>query len=357
MMASQQEISEDVRAMDEAMDKVVDEGDGGVGPDRLVYLLPEEIVIPEVLDVRPWSTRAGNTEAEVEAIEQLAKTIQDEGQIQPVKVRYGDRNVGLPDGLAYELVVGRRRVQAVSLINAGKKAGEAPLRVKAVVGVEELNDPHAFRQAVIENVHRVGVSPMDMAEDIRVLMGKFGWHKKGENGVKKLAEYLHVSPATVTQHLRLLKLAPEVQAQVHRGEITKDAAFAVAVVEPDKQVEVVKKAGELQAQEAEKVGATSATKRKTGTVKARHVKQAVREAAPESTKPQSRTKKEIAEWFDAMEGPTYGYPDGAVHGFVREFRAWVSGGSRTDRKLQSAWDAMVGRAPKGTKASLKADGK
>ena len=329
-----------------------------VGPDRLLYLLPEELTIPEVLDVRPWSTRVGNTEAEVEAIQQLAQTIADEGQIQPVRVRYsahvdGEDGLGL-GGQAYELVAGRRRVQAVALINAGKSEGEAPLRVKCVIGGEDVSTPHAFRQALIENVHRAGISPMDFAQDIATLMEKMGWKDNGGKGAKKVAQYLRVSSATVTQHLRLLKLAPEVQEKVHKGELSREAAFVVTDVPVEQQAAVVEQAEQAQQQEEKQEGVSGQTKRKTGKVKSRHVKEAARAAGGEKVRPQARSKKEIVEWFDIAEGPAYGYPDGAVHTFVREFRAWVSGESKTDRKLQAAFDALVEKAARGTKASLKA---
>ena len=137
--------------------------------DQLLYLLPEDINIPPELDVRPWSNRMGPTEKETQALNELVESIKAEGQLEPIKVRYNGN-----DG--YDVVIGRRRITAVMMINAAKSAKETPLRVTAIVTKEnETNEKklqsHAYRQAIMENIHRENLSPMDMAEDINTAPG------------------------------------------------------------------------------------------------------------------------------------------------------------------------------------------
>lgn len=334
-----------------------------IAADRLILLAPEDIVVPESLDVRPWSGVDGGGDKEIEAIQNLAETISEEGQINPVKLRLTKEGM-------YELIAGRRRVSAISLINAGKKKGEVDMKVKCIVRDLPLADPRAFRQAMIENIHRKNLSPMDLATDIATIQKKFGWEKS----IKKVSEFLKVSPATVTQHLKLLELPEELKKQVHDGVISRDAAFTLAGVKSDKVEEVVNKAKELQAKENEskppklpnkttpqtatqstpqpttKAGKPDAKRvqgRDTGTVKARHVKAAARETEGATDKPQPRTRKEIIEFFDCCEGPRYGHADGAVQTFVRQFRLWAAG-KLTDRTLEKYFDTMVEKADRGT---------
>ena len=65
----------------------VDTDNVKIREDELLYLLPEDILFPEDLEVRPWSKLMGLTEDEIEEIDKLAKTIEEEGQIDPIKVR------------------------------------------------------------------------------------------------------------------------------------------------------------------------------------------------------------------------------------------------------------------------------
>jgi ParB/RepB/Spo0J family partition protein len=349
----------DISAVD-VTDKDVDTGTDMIpdNGDQLLYLLPEDINIPDELDVRPWSNRVGPSEKETEALTNLVTSIEAEGQIQPIKVRYN------ADG-GYDLVAGRRRHMAVSMINAAKNSKESPLRLKAVVTKEsETNakklQAKGYRQAIMENIHRENLSPMDMATDIQLLRGKF----KGTATeiAKKIAQYLAVSPATVTQYEKLLKLEADIQAQIHEGTISRDAAFVLAGVSKDKRKEVLAQAETLQKAEAEPKQEPTESEpsteqtikgkskpRETGTVKARHVRAAARSVEGATDKPQPRTKKDILEFFDALEGPISGYADGLPHLFIKTFRSWCAG-IGSDKKLEKSWLELIERAPKGHSA-------
>lgn len=326
----------------------VDVSTSSVGMDTLLFLDTTEILEPEVSNVRPWSTKVGDTEAEIKAIEALAATIEEEGQIQPVKVRWvlSDGAVNPGDG-HYELIAGRRRKKAIELINAGRKTGEE-LKVKAILGDLQVSDASAFRQAAIENWHRAGLSPMDMVMNIETVREKFGW--KGSKGTKKVAEFFKVSAATVTQYERLGKLSAGMQEKVHVGEISRDVAFTLADIAEKKGPEAAEKALN-EGEAAEKaVQAAGGGRKKQKAAKGKAVKKAAR--AEGDVKP--RSKSGIMEFFTSCYGPAYGYPNGAMHQFVGALEKFAHG-ELSERTLYKYWDACVGNAEKGTPEEKKDD--
>lgn len=327
--------------------------EGKVREDQLLYLLPDEIVFPESLDVRPWSKKLGLTEEESEEIQKLADTIAEEGQIDPIKVMMGEKQ-------EYVALTGSRRVAAITLINAGKGKKEAPLRVKAVLAEEPIKQAHAFRQAAISNIQRRSLSPMDLAACISVVKENV----RGFGKTDKLAEYFAVSRATITQHLRLLELPEDMQIKVHKGELSRDAAFSLLDVKPEKRAEVLAEAEAKQKQAEASTGqstpptaptSTPATKkraRNTGTVQASTVRAAVRETEGATDRPQPRTKKEIVEWAESSQGPVYGYANGSIHKWLAAFVKWAAG-ELSDRTMEAYFKTMVEKADRG-KAEPKA---
>lgn len=335
----------------------------------LLFLLPESLVIPEITDVRPFSSKLGDTEEEIQEIERLAQTIIQEGQIQPIEVRPASNG---HEG--YEVVAGRRRTKAAIHINLGKQKGEEPFRLRAIVRTDPkpISDPKAFRHAMIENIHRKGLSPMDMAHDVRIIREKFNWD--GAKGTKKVAEYLQVSPAQVSTHEKLLELPEEVQVRIHKGTMSAQAGFELAgvgqVKGPDVVTEVLKDADQRAESEREFVepGHTVAvidvigsgdeepikkkakgTKQKSGKgggTAAKHVKAAIRAQVPELGG--RRNLKDVRDWFETQDGPGNGHADGAIRVFVRYFiDKWLAGDG-TDRTLDKHFSAMVVGADEGT---------
>ena len=329
----------------------VDTDNVKIREDELLYLLPEDILFPEDLEVRPWSKLMGLTEDEIEEIDKLAKTIEEEGQIDPIKVRVNK------DG-KYEAITGGRRTAAIAQINAGKSAKEKPLRVKAIVANEPIKQAHAFRQAAISNIQRKSLSPMDFAACIKTVKENV----PGFATPKTLAQYFAVSPATVSQHLKLLELDQDTQIKIHKGEMSRDAAFALIAVPPSKRTEVLAKGQEIQAEkqankpEPTAVQAPNKTEtlkpapkkieRKTGTVQAKNIKEAIRETPGAETKPQKRSRSEIIAWAEDNQGPAYGYPNGSIHKFFQAFIKWAAG-ELSDRTLDKYFGEMVSKADKG----------
>ncbi len=330
-------------------------GDNG---EQLIYLLPDDIEVPdETMDVRPFTNKFGGGDKETEAIAAMAASMEKVGQILPVRVRYGTKG-------QYVLVDGRRRTMAIGMVNASKAKGQELMRVACVVGKDDMTKMSkvlgkAHRRSMMANIHAARMNPMDMAEDMRRLREQYKW--VGNQGTQNIAEYLQVSPATVIQYEKFLKLDKEHQEQIYNGTISLDAAFALVNVVPSKRNEVLAKAKELDEKEkeahAEKVVAaatepantskTSRAPRTTTALKSRHVKEAARQVEGATEKKTSRSKKEIVEFMDALEGPISGHSDGVPCRFLREFHAYAGGGS-SDKKLEKLWLELIERAPKGS---------
>ena len=313
--------------------------DGGA---VLLFLDTSEIVESDVTNVRPWTSKESDEE-ELKKIELLAETIQEEGQIQPVVVRKNGNG-------KYELVAGRRRKRAIELINAGREKGKE-LKVSAVVSVSANQNQNAFRQATIEKIHREQINPMDMAVNINNVREKFGW--KGTKETAKVAAFFKVSKASVIQYEKLLQLPVEVQKKVHKGELTRDDAFKLSQIHKDEGEEAVLHTASHAIAIGSAVEQSGGTKKEVKAAKsnvikraAKEVKDAKRKAKGKEVKPEPRSRREIIEFFEGMQGPAYGFPNGDVHVFVAKFMDWCKG-EIADSTLEKYWMKMVVSAYKG----------
>lgn len=172
--------------------------------------LPLNELTPGLFQPRTdWST---------EALEELAESIRREGVISPIIVR--------PTGLGYEIVAGERRTRAARI--AGIE------RIPAIV--RDVDDKHAAAIALIENIQREDLNPLEEAEGLQRLMESFGFtHEEAAQAVGR-------SRSATTNLLRLLKLEDGVKAMVRSGEIDMGHARALLAV-----------SGEMQLQAAEDV--------------------------------------------------------------------------------------------------------
>jgi ParB family chromosome partitioning protein len=130
-----------------------------------------------------------------ETIDSLAASIREVGILQPIVVR---RVAG-----RYELIAGERRLRAA------RKAGLAT--IPAVV--RDSGDADTLREAIIENIHREDLGPIELAEAFRALLDDLGLKQE------TLAERLGVSRSHIANTLRLLQLSPEVQQLLVDGKI------------------------------------------------------------------------------------------------------------------------------------------
>lgn len=322
-------------------------------PPPYLLLSVEEIRLPEITNVRPFSSKQDG-EKEIASINALMLSIEQEGQIEPVVVMpIKDPKPGEP---VWDLVAGRRRLKAITQLNL---ASDKPVKVKCVVGDAIKQTSQLFRRASHENLMREDISAIDFAHNIRTVRERI-------KNTKKIAEFFGCSEAQITQHEKLLDLDEEYQQAIADGRLTREGAYALLKVAKTKRKDVYDAALKKQKTElgegiimwaasppdldpttdsAGKGKGKRSGAAKAGGVKAKHVKQAAREADPDSR--QARSKKEIVEWFEGMLGSAYGHSDGAVHVFVGNFLKWVKGEIQ-DRTLDKYWNALVECAPKGT---------
>lgn len=144
---------------------------------------------------------------EPEATSGLAGSIRAQGVLQPVVVR--PREAG-----GYELIAGERRWRAA------REAGVASLPAL----VREADDRDSVLLALVENVAREQLSPVEEARAYAVLLDEF------ELSLGDVAERVGRSKASVSNRLRLLELPDEVLWMVARGELTEGHARAVLAV-------------------------------------------------------------------------------------------------------------------------------
>lgn len=154
--------------------------------------------------------RQPRTEFDEEALGALARSIREVGVLQPVVVRIRDGR--------YELVAGERRLRAARL------AGLAT--VPAVV--RETNDTEALREALIENIHREDLGPLELAVAFQELLEELGVTQE------TVAERLGYSRAHIANTIRLLSLPPDVQRLLKEGKLQAGHARALLSL-PDEE--------------------------------------------------------------------------------------------------------------------------
>lgn len=162
--------------------------------------------------IRP-NPRQPRTVFDDDTLAELAESVALVGLLQPVVVRPG------PDG-RFELVLGERRWRAAQL---------AGLDVVPAI-VRETRDVDLLRDALLENLHRAELNPLEEAAAYQQLIKDFGVTHE------ELAERIGRSRPHITNTLRLLRLTPPVQRRVAAGVLSAGHARAlVAVTDPDRQ--------------------------------------------------------------------------------------------------------------------------
>jgi ParB family chromosome partitioning protein len=145
-----------------------------------------------------------------EALAELAASIREKGIIQPLIVRNNPRKT---DG--YEIVAGERRWRAAQLA----QVHEVPVIVR------DLDDTEVLEVAIIENIQRADLNPIEEAMGYRQLMDRFGHTQE------RLSEALSKSRSYIANLLRLLSLPDEVQAWLREGKLTAGHARALITTE------------------------------------------------------------------------------------------------------------------------------
>jgi ParB family transcriptional regulator, chromosome partitioning protein len=169
--------------------------------------------ISAIEDVHPARHQPRKT-FDDERLEELAESIRIQGIIQPLIVRRR------PAG-GYELIAGERRWRA---------AQRAGLHEVPVV-VREVAEERAFEMALVENLQRADLNPIEEAEGYQRLMAEFGYTQE------TLAGRVGKDRSTVANALRLLKLPPAVRDMVIGGRLSMGHARGLLGLESDTAIE------------------------------------------------------------------------------------------------------------------------
>lgn len=162
----------------------------------------ESVVELELKELRanPYQPRRN---FDIEAIKELASSIKEHGVIQPIIVRKSIKG--------YQIVAGERRVRAAEIAELKK--------IPAII--KDFTDKQMMEIALIENLQREDLNPMEIAVAYQKLIEELGYTQQ------QLAERLSISRPLVTNILRLLELPADLQEDVSRGTLSKGHAIAL----------------------------------------------------------------------------------------------------------------------------------
>jgi len=216
-----------LKGLGRGLDALLGEGDTNDG-ERLLTL-PVESLVPGKYQPRTRMDQA--------ALDELAASIRSQGLMQPILART------IPGG-QFEIIAGERRWRASQL--AGLK--EVPVLVRVV------EDEAALKMALIENIQRENLNPLEEALGIHRLIQEFSMTHQ------TAAESVGRSRVAVSNLLRLLNLAKPVQAMLMGGELDMGHARALLALTHARQVdaahEVARKG--MSVREAERLAARMA---------------------------------------------------------------------------------------------------
>jgi ParB family chromosome partitioning protein len=147
---------------------------------------------------------------DADQLEELTNSIREKGVMQPLLVRPSG---GQPN--TYEIIAGERRWRAA------QRAGlnDVPVLIR------DVDDKEALELAIIENVQRADLNPLEEAQGYGQLMEQFGYTQQD------LAQVIGKSRSHVANTLRLLKLPPDVRDMLTRGELTAGHARTLITAE------------------------------------------------------------------------------------------------------------------------------
>src|SRR5271157_2964058 len=197
----------------------------------------------DLIDPSPYQPR---TRFREEALDELARSIQTSGIIQPLVVR--------PVGNRYQLIAGERRWRASQ--RAGLKSVSAIVR--------QVSDELALEMTLVENIQREDLNAMEQARAFERLMDEFQLTQES------VAERTGKDRATVANAIRLLKLEENIQDWIEEGKLTAGHGRALlAVPEPQLRMRYAQRAarGGLTVRQIERLASRRARGAKTPTEK------------------------------------------------------------------------------------------
>ncbi len=190
----------------------------GRGLDALIsdeVVNTEEILLLNIdeIEPNPLQPRFVFTEEEINT---LAKSIKNRGVLQPIIVRKVNDK--------YQLIAGERRWRAA------KKAGLERIPARVI----EIDDNGALEIALVENLDRKDLNPLELAKGYQLLKNRFGLTQD------EIAKKIGRSRSAVANTLRLLQLDDFVKDLIHKGKLTEGQARPLIGLPSDKQVKFAK---------------------------------------------------------------------------------------------------------------------
>ncbi len=173
---------------------------------------PTEVSVQDIVP----SLRQPRTVFDEQALQELAASIRVHGVLQPLAVRQQ------PNG-KYELIAGERRFRAAKM---------AGLRAVPIV-VREADNREALELALVENIQREDITPMECARAYRRLMDEFGLTQE------LVAEKVGKGRTAVANSVRLLKLPKRVQEGLESGALSEGHARALLSLPNEAQIMAV----------------------------------------------------------------------------------------------------------------------
>jgi ParB family chromosome partitioning protein len=164
----------------------------------------------DLADIKP-SSRQPRKKFSEDKMGELVVSIREKGVLQPILLRR------LSSG--YEIVVGERRWRAA--LKAGLK------KIPAII--KEVSDRETVELALIENLQREDLNPLEEAEAYRQLIEEFGLSQE------EMATRVGKDRSTITNILRLLRLPPFIQGEIRRVKISLGHARALLSLENEEQ--------------------------------------------------------------------------------------------------------------------------
>jgi len=150
-----------------------------------------------------------------EALQELAQSIKEHGILQPIILRKKDSK--------YEIVVGERRFRAAKLANLKE--------VPAVI--RDLNDTQMMELAILENLQREDLTPIEEAEAYQNLMENLNMTQE------ELSKSLGKSRPYIANHIRLLTLPKDIQDLVNEGKLSMGHGRTLLGLKNKKQIPIV----------------------------------------------------------------------------------------------------------------------
>lgn len=193
--------------------KVLGRGLDALIPKKNTVMSTQEFVYLPLAKIKP-ARRQPRQEVEGSELGELTQSIKEKGVIQPIVARK-------IEGGSYEIVAGERRYRAAKSL----RLKEIPTIIKTIDSRE------AFVLAIIENLQRTDLNPLEEAGAFQRLIEEFGF------SLENVAQFTGKNKTTIVNALRLLKLPEKIKSALRQGRITRTQARVIVGVENPKEQE------------------------------------------------------------------------------------------------------------------------